>query len=75
MTPPDPPSACPQCGGVLDVQRDVTVDEPYFPKHPLRGAPLPRRQRIAAVVAFCNGCEYADEVTGAALAPQRGRRA
>lgn len=65
------PSACPLCGGELDVQRDVTVDEPYFPTHPLRGAPLPRRRRVAAAVAFCNGCEYADEVNGsdAALAP------
>jgi hypothetical protein len=53
---------CPDCGNVLDLQRDVEVDEPYFPTHPLRDQPLPRKRRIAKLVAFCNGCEYAEEV-------------
>ena len=53
---------CPDCGNVLDLQRNVEVDEPYFPTHPLRDQPLPRRRRIAKMVAFCNGCEFAQEV-------------
>lgn len=53
---------CPQCSSELDVQRDVLVDEPYIPKYPLRNEPLPRRKRVAKLVAFCNGCEYVKEI-------------
>lgn len=55
-------SRCPDCGGVLDVQRNVVVDEPYLAGYMVRAAPLPRRRRIAARVAFCNACEYVKEM-------------
>lgn len=53
---------CPDCNGLLTVERDVLVDEPYFPKYPLRDQPLPRRQRTAKAVAFCGGCEFCIEI-------------
>ncbi len=59
---PVEPPRCPDCGGELDVQENVVVDEPYFPLYPLRDAELPRRKRIAKRVAFCNGCEYVKEI-------------
>lgn len=31
------PALCPECGNELDVQRNVVVDEPYFPTHPTCG--------------------------------------
>lgn len=56
------PRPCPQCGAPLDVQRGVEMEEPYFPTHPMRDAPLPRRRRVVTA-EFCGACEYAAEVS------------
>lgn len=56
------PERCPDCGGELTVESNVRVDEPYFPTHPLRDAPLPRRTRTAYAAAFCGGCEFCVEI-------------
>lgn len=55
-------NACPECGGVLDTQANIVVDEPYLAPFLIRDAPLPRRLRTAARVVFCTECEYAKEL-------------
>lgn len=63
--------ACPSCGGAMELVKASEggqVEESYFPKYPLRDAPLPRRLRAASFWA-CTGCEYCEEVS------QRGQPA
>lgn len=59
---------CPDCGSEFEIEKNVTVSEPYWPKnfvHYVNGGPareLPRRKRIAKAVAFCTGCEFVHEI-------------
>lgn len=57
-------SRCPSCGASLELVKASEggrIEEPYFPTHPIRNAPLPRRSRPANFLA-CSGCEHCEEV-------------
>ncbi len=56
--------ACPSCGAGMELVKASEgghIEEPYFPTHPLRDQPLPRRSRPATFWA-CSGCEHHEEV-------------
>lgn len=53
---------CPLCGAELELHIDGTVSTPFFPKYPIRGAALPRREREAPFYA-CPSCEHCEEVS------------
>lgn len=56
--------ACPDCGSAMELVKASEggrIEEPYFPTHPLRNAPLPRRSRPASFWA-CSGCEHHEEL-------------
>lgn len=56
---------CPKCkDGVLTIDKDGGIEEPYIPGYYVRGRHaegLPRRYR-KATVAGCNCCEYIREI-------------
>lgn len=56
------PKRCPLCGAELELHIDGTVSTPFFPKYPIRGAALPRREREAPFYA-CPSCEHCEEVS------------
>lgn len=59
------PFTCPDCGSPIELVTAAEggmVSEPYFPKYPIRGAELPRRERPADFGA-CTGCEFHVEVS------------
>jgi len=56
--------ACPDCGGWMELvkaEEGGRIEEPYFPKYPIRGAELPRSSRPASFWA-CSSCEHCEEV-------------
>ncbi len=58
------PKACPSCRASMELVRAEDggeIEEPYFPKYPLRDQPLPRRRRRASFWA-CPSCEHCEEV-------------
>jgi hypothetical protein len=61
--------ACPACGATLELVKASEggmIEEPYFPKYPLRDAPLPRRRRPSNFLA-CPACEHCEEVEAVKL--------
>jgi ssDNA-binding Zn-finger/Zn-ribbon topoisomerase 1 len=54
---------CPSCGSAMELvkaEEGGEIEEPYFPKYPLRNAELPRKRRPATFWA-CSGCEHCEE--------------
>jgi heterodisulfide reductase subunit C len=54
---------CPSCGASMELVKACDggmIDEPYFPRYPLRDQPLPRRSRPATFWA-CSACEHCEE--------------
>lgn len=53
---------CPECGGTFTIDPRAEVGVTVW--HPVPGGmPYVTEERRAAVVAFCNGCEFCIEVT------------
>jgi hypothetical protein len=66
------PARCPECGGVLQVERQCRIERPMMvPFDQRRDAPAPRKVFIGAA-ALCTGCEYAIEIVVSERS-QRGR--
>lgn len=62
--PEDLAKPCPSCGGTMELvlaSEGGRIEEPYFPTHPLRDAPLPRRSKPANFFA-CSSCENCEEL-------------
>jgi hypothetical protein len=59
----DQVKACPKCGAAMELVKaseGAMISTPYFPKYPIRGAELPRRERPASFWACaCDHCEEA----------------
>jgi hypothetical protein len=60
---PPASKACPKCGAAMELAKaseGARISTPYFPKHLLRSAELPRRERPADFWACsCDHCEEA----------------
>ena len=55
-------SACPLCGGVLELVTDGTVEVPYAPAFHRRDAPIPT-QLVARPFWACTACEHCTATT------------